>query len=234
MVESSGNSLIDDELASRFAMHIVDQAQAAAAAAFFETAARNAFHWADHCLKLLQQASPEPRPPACRAGCDACCYNQVELTAPEALNIGAYLADTLDGNDLQRLLGRVEKSFSRQTGKTKIQLAGRRAELPCPLLADGCCLVYEVRPLMCRAMHSLEEKACRQELADPRLSKVKFYLHRHIIHVSISQGLVDACRALGYQPGPVGLVSFLWQYFSQPDVPRRWLGWEAVFPDAGG
>ena len=101
-----------------------------------------------------------------------------------------------------------------------------RAEFPCPLLEAGYCLAYEVRPLMCRAMHSLQVEACRQELTDPNLSQVEFYLHRHIIHVSISQGLVDACLALGYQPGPVDLVQALRQYFSQPGIDPTLAGRE--------
>jgi hypothetical protein len=107
-----------------------------------------------------------------------------------------------------------------------------RAELPCPFLEAGYCLAYDVRPLMCRAMHSLQVEACREELADPHLSKVEFFFHRHLIHVSISQGLVDACLALGYQPGPVDLIQALRQYFSEPGITHRWLAGEAVF-DAG-
>ncbi len=144
--------------------------------------------------------------------------------------MGNFLADRLDSDSLQLLLARVEKSCSRRAGKTKMQLAAMRAELPCPLLEAGHCLAYDVRPLMCRAMHSLQVEACRQELADPNLSKVEFYLHRHIIHVSISQGLVDACLALGYQPGPVDLVQAIRQYFSQPGIGPRWLAGEVSLP----
>ena len=197
----------------------------------FEAAAQNAFLWADYCLDLLQKASPEPQPPVCQPGCNFCCYNQVELTAPEALLMGNFLAERLDAANLQLLLGRVEKSCNRRAGKTKIQLAELRAELPCPLLEAGYCLAYDVRPLMCRAMHSLQVDACRQELTDPNLSQVEFYLHRHLVHVSISQGLVDACLALGYQPGPVDLVQAIWQYFSQPGIGKRWLAGEVVFHD---
>jgi hypothetical protein len=84
---------------------------------------------------------------------------------------------------------------------------------------------------MCRAMHSLELDACRRELADPDLNLVEFYSHRHIINVSISQGLIDACLALGFQPGPVDLILAIQQYFSHPDFADRWLAGEKVFHD---
>ena len=230
MIKSSSNPLIESELAARFSLSVIENLPDPATAALFETAARNAFLWADYCLDLLQKASPEPKPPVCQPGCTSCCYNQVELTAPEALLIGTCLADRLDSDNLQLLLARVEKSYSRRAGKTKMQLAAMRAELPCPLLEADYCLAYDVRPLMCRAMHSLEVEACRQELTDPNLSKVEFYLHRHIVHVSISQGLVDACLALGYQAGPVDLVQAIWQYLSQPGIGPSLAGWGSSLP----
>ena len=231
MVKSSASPLVDNELAARFSLSIIELWQNPATAAPFQAAAQSAFLWADYCLELLQKANPEPQPPACRPGCNFCCYNQVELTAPEALLMGHFLAERLDSAGLQLLLARVEKSCRQRAGKTKRQLADRRVEFPCPLLEAGHCLAYEVRPLMCRAMHSLQVEACRQELADPNLSKVEFYLHRHLIHVSISQGLVNACLALGYQPGPVDLVQAIRQYFSQPGIAQRWLAGEVVFHD---
>ena len=84
---------------------------------------------------------------------------------------------------------------------------------------------------MCRAMHSLEVDACRQEFAHPNLNLVKFYGHRHLIHVSLSQGLIDACLALGYQPGPVDLLLAIQQYLFKPDLVQRWLAGEEVFKD---
>jgi hypothetical protein len=153
----------------------------------------------------------------------------VELTAPEALLLGSFLRDRHSAAHLQDLLARVETSQAKRAGKTKIQLAARRAEFPCPLLEESQCLVYEVRPLMCRAMHSLGVEACRREFADPSLNLVKFYSHRHVIHLSISQGLIDACGALGYQPGPVDLGAALQDYFSEANLVDRWLAGEKVF-----
>jgi uncharacterized protein len=229
MADCASNPLVDSELAARFALDVMELWPGSPAPAQIDAAARRAFQWAEYCLDLLATASPEPQPPACQAGCDCCCYNQVELTAPEALALGSFLAERLPPPTLQSLLARVEWFCGRQTGKTKVQLAARRAEMPCPLLENGRCLAYEARPLMCRAMHSLNVEACRRELADPNLSAVEFYLHRHIIHVSLSQGLVDACRAQGYQPGPVELAQAVRHYFAQPELARHWLAGEAVF-----
>ena len=50
-------------------------------------------------------------------------------------------------------------------------------------------------------------------------------------NVSISQGVIDSCKALGYQSGPVDLVLALQQYLAQPGLVHRWLAGEAVFND---
>jgi hypothetical protein len=229
MAKPSSSPFVDAELAASFSLAVIELFQAEPASAQIRSMAGTAFYWADYCLDLLETASPVPQPPACQPGCDFCCHNQVELTSPEAMHLGRFLADRLSPANLRLFLGRLEKSLVRRAGKTKHQLAAIRAKLPCPLLEDGCCLGYEVRPLMCRAMHSLEVDACRQELADPALNLVEFYSHRHLIHVSISQGLIDACRTLGLQPGPVDLILALRHYFSQPDLAARWLAGEEVF-----
>jgi hypothetical protein len=229
MVKQATSPLVDSELAARFSLGMIELFQGSPSTTHIYTAAKNAFHWAEYCLDMLQTVSPEPEPPACKPGCTFCCYNQVELTAPEALLLGDFLAEKLSPEALQVLLEKVNESCHRRVGKTKRELARMRAELACPLLDCGHCLAYEVRPLMCRAMHALQVDACRREFADPNLSLVEFYLHRHIFHVSISQGLVDACLALGYQPGPVNLVAALGQYFCQPDLARNWLDGKEVF-----
>jgi hypothetical protein len=229
MAKPSLNALVDSELAARFSLGMIELFQAEASLAHLQTVAQSAGQWADYCIEHVEAASPLPQPLACQPGCDFCCYNQVELTAPEALRLGSFLAASFSPENLQLLLKRVERSLARRAGQTKIQLAAIRAELPCPLLLEGQCLAYEVRPLMCRAMHSLGAGACRQEFAHPELTVVKFYSHRHVIHVSLSQGLIDGCLALGYQPGPVDLLQAIQQYFSQPDLAERWLAGEEIF-----
>jgi hypothetical protein len=229
MDKPAATPLVDDELAARFSLGVIELWQASQSLAQIQAAARSAFQWADYCLDLIETASPLPRPPACQPGCDFCCYNQVELTAPEALLLGSFLATRFPPDTLRLLLARAAELWGRRADKTKEELAALRSEFPCPLLTDGRCSVYEVRPLMCRAMHSLEMAACLQEFAQPGLNIVQFYSHRHIIHVSLSQGLVDACLALGYQTGPVDLLWAMQAYFSRPDPAERWLAGEKVF-----
>jgi Fe-S-cluster containining protein len=229
MKKPASSPLVDNELAARFSLGVIELFQAEASLTQIQSAVRISIQWADYCIDLIEKASPLPQPLACQPGCDFCCHNQVELTALEALLLGSFLTARFSPAHLQLLLERVETSLARRAGLTKTQSAARRAELPCPLLAEGRCSVYEVRPHMCRAMHSLEAAACRQEFAQPGLNIVQFYDHRHIIHVSLSQGLIDACLALGYPAGPVDLLRAVQAYLSQPGSAERWLAGEEVF-----
>ena len=54
--------------------------------------ALSAFFLADHLTRRLEAEQTLPHPVACQEGCDSCCYNQVELTPPEALLIGHHIA----------------------------------------------------------------------------------------------------------------------------------------------
>jgi Fe-S-cluster containining protein len=229
MANTSSNDLVDSELAARFSLGVIELFQAEQSFPQVQDAAKNAYYWADYCCDLLEKATPVPQPPVCKSGCDFCCYNQVELSTLEALLLGNFLVARFSQESLQLLLERVKTSLARRAGKTKVQLAAMRNELPCPLLEDGHCSIYEVRPLMCRAMHSLEVDACRQEFVHPNLNLVKFYSHRHIIHISISQGLIDACLALGYQSGPVDLSQAISDYCSIPNAIAHWLAGEGIF-----
>ncbi len=121
MLNSSSSPLLKGELAARFSLSVIEILQFPATADRFEAAAQNAFLWADYCLDLLQQASPEPKPPVCQPGCNFCCYNQVELTAPEALLMGKYLADRLDAANLSTSVG---------AGGKVMQPAGRQDQNP--------------------------------------------------------------------------------------------------------
>lgn len=229
MTQTTAGLLVDRDLAAHFCREILDLWQGRPSLAKVQDAAHRAGQWAAYCLDLLETASPLPRPVVCGPGCDLCCHNQVELTAPEALRLGQYLADRFSSQEQRLLLERVAWLRDRQAGRSRTELAATRAEFPCPFLRDHRCLVYEVRPLMCRAMHSLDAAACREEFDHPALRVVPFYSHRHVIHVSLSQGLVDACLALGLRSGPVELLWAVQTCLTHPDAASSWLAGEAVF-----
>jgi Fe-S-cluster containining protein len=189
----------------------------------------SAFFLADHLIRRLEAETPLPHPISCQAGCDFCCFNQVQLTPPEALLIGHYIEQNFSQAEKDLLLAEVARTLVLTAGKSKTAIAKMRSELPCPLLRDHRCSVYPVRPLMCRAMHALDAARCQAELQSGSLAGSTYYAHRHDIAVSVSAGLMEGCRALGLQAGAVGLPRALDDYFAREDPARRWLAGEEVF-----
>jgi Fe-S-cluster containining protein len=102
---------------------------------------------------------------ACRAGCDHCCYQVVGVTPPEALAIVDHLRRTLSHEELERLREHVTALFERTRGLSDAERFSPAH--PCVFLRAGSCSVYEVRPLSCRGMNSLDATECATKLRDP-------------------------------------------------------------------
>ncbi len=229
METSAAHPFLDAELAARFAAGAIDLLRTSCSPEQVLDLARTACWYAEHCLARLEMAQPLPQPIACEAGCDACCYNQVEVTPPEALLLGSFLTVRTTPAVRQELRQRAETYLQRRAGLGKEEAARQRRLLPCPLLVEHRCLGYEARPLMCRAMHSLDPAACQRELDDPLRPQVPFYSHRQIIYVSLSHGLVQVCRVFGWQAGPVDLAQAVLVILDQPEVVIPWLAGQPVF-----
>ena len=102
---------------------------------------------------------------ACRAGCDHCCYQIVGVTTPEALAILDHLSQTASDPELEAVSARVAASRARTRGLSAAERFS--PDHPCPFLQSGRCSIYEVRPLACRGMNSLDAGECETRLRDP-------------------------------------------------------------------
>jgi Fe-S-cluster containining protein len=189
----------------------------------------SAFFLADHLTRRCEAEQDLPRPVACREECDACCYNRVELTPPEALIIAHHIVVNFSAAEKEVVLANLARNLARTRGQGAAAVASMRAGLPCPLLRDRRCSVYPVRPLTCRAMHSLNREGCAAELATGSLAASSYYAHRHEIALSVSAGLREGCRAAGLQSGALNLALALDDCFTQANPVERWINGEEVF-----
>jgi len=183
----------------------------------------------EHLTRRFEAAHPLPTPIACAPGCSFCCYNQVELTPLEALVLGDFLIARVPAGKLPLLLGALKEEKARLQALRPEELARRRREFPCPLLVGEHCSVYPVRPLMCRAMHSLDQEHCRRSLASPELLPDRYYQHRHDFALALSRGLREAAAQAGLQAGVLGLTAALADVLATPDALTSWLAGERIF-----
>jgi Fe-S-cluster containining protein len=105
-----------------------------------------------------------PEKIACYAGCGHCCIVNVAVLAPETDAILDYLSRRSTRNELRLLALRAEDLYHQIHGlDDEERLLARRA---CLFLDEsGCCRIYPVRPLLCRALTSTDEKRCQDAIA---------------------------------------------------------------------
>jgi len=102
---------------------------------------------------------------ACRAGCSWCCYFTVDIRAVEAFRIVDFIDRDLDEAERRRV--RAEIEANRAILKSLDEDQRYRRNLKCPLLRDGTCVAYAVRPQSCRNYHATDADGCRRAFEDP-------------------------------------------------------------------
>jgi Fe-S-cluster containining protein len=100
-------------------------------------------HEAEHNVKL-----------ACRKGCDSCCRTDVPLYPLELVCIYWYASEKITGETRKEL---------------KERLMFHMKSRPCPFLAKGECVIYEVRPVSCRQFNVFGDQCSAGE--DPYFTR---------------------------------------------------------------
>jgi Fe-S-cluster containining protein len=151
---------LDAFLASRDAGHALtlDSLRAGIRLETVVSAAAAVADYADEALGIIRE---EYRPPLhCKQGCWYCCCKPgVLISVPELLRILSYLR-SLDDDSLSALTDRARRYAAQIEGRSFDDSTNE--SVPCPLLVEGRCSVYEVRPLVCRGYNSTNVDACRK------------------------------------------------------------------------
>lgn len=194
-------------------------------------------HWverslgfADHVIQDFEAKSPVEEKIACRAGCAHCCRYEVVLSPAEALLIGHRAKHSFSEIDVVQLLERINKVLNLREGKTVSERAAVLDETPCIFLEDDKCRVYEVRPLICRALHSLDSRSC-QEAISAREAKVAFvgYSHRYYVFQAVRSAMKQACSEMGLQTDELTIARAMLDYFDHAEPSNAWVQGRKVF-----
>jgi hypothetical protein len=101
------------------------------------------------------------RPMDCTAGCPHCCVLNVAILLPEGMVIADWLLERLSDSEIDIL----RRRLSRHRAWTRWMDDDERITklAVCPLLdAAGKCTIHPVRPLVCRAVVSLDRSCCAE------------------------------------------------------------------------
>jgi Fe-S-cluster containining protein len=186
--------------------------------------------FADQVVGDFEAKSPPDEEIACRAGCAYCCHYEVVLSPAEALLIGHRAKHSYSEDDVVKLLERIDRLLNLREGRTVAERAQVLHETPCIFLEEGMCSVYEVRPLICRALHSLDSRGCR-EAVGARHSKVAFvgYSHRYFVFQAVRSAMRQTCVEMGCQTEELTIARALLDYFNHPEPSNAWIQGRKVF-----
>ncbi|MGC4086199.1 MAG: YkgJ family cysteine cluster protein [Vicinamibacterales bacterium] len=144
---------------------------------------------------------------ACTVGCDHCCCKPgVLVTWPELLRILDHVERTFSKADVRRLHQRAFEYSALLDGRNPNDPVDE--PIPCPLLNEGRCSVYDVRPATCRGYNSTDASACRAARVN----------HRVLVPIAAivkdasdgaTLGAVQALDALGMKSSMIDLGSAL-------------------------
>jgi Fe-S-cluster containining protein len=166
---------------------------------------------------------------ACRAGCSFCCRSLlVEASPPEIFALAARI-DALPAARRADVQARIRAADDATRGLSVAQRVAAR--VPCPLLEDDRCSVYDSRPLSCRAAVSLDAGACESSFNGV---PAKVPMPR-----AFMDALGDSVRGLGAALARIGLPlrgyelnAALRVAVETKDAATRWQAGEDVFAPA--
>lgn len=153
---------------------------------------------------------------ACRAGCTYCCHvPHVRIAAPELARIAESLA-RLKTAEVRTLRRRLDQAAATVEARVPSRIP------PCPLLVDGRCLVYEVRPLVCRTEHSFDVGECERQFKTGHGTTTQCALVLDAAEGTLV-GVAHGLRSSGLRPELLNLARALPVVLDCPDALNDWL-----------
>jgi hypothetical protein len=177
-------------------------------------------------------AGTAPKPLACRAGCSLCCWLRVDVFAHEVFLIAHHLQTEVDPAELARIKGNLATHAALVFPLTPFEHATRN--IPCPLLKDGKCSIYAVRPNACRRQHSTDLAACQHTFDHP--TDLEFPgAHDRELFRTLTLAMhysADAYEQLGYDSTIYELGTALHEALDSPSCWQRWRAGKKAFQRA--
>jgi len=177
---------------------------------------------------VSQESLPEPL--GCKPGCHYCCYNLPVVTPPEALLIGYHIEQVFTAKVKQEIADRIQKVLEHIDGMNPEEIATIRHELPCIFLKDAMCIVYKVRPVVCRTCTSISADHCKM-IFESRNHRARLRCYQHIrdIFQNAQKNLVNNCQKMRCQSDLLYVAGAIKDYLMHPRPIEAWLNGDMVF-----
>jgi len=173
------------------------------------------------------------RPIACSSGCPHCCVLNVTVLLPEAMIIADWLRERLPQPELDAVQGRISDHCRRVRWMEDDERITK--QIFCPLLdTHGNCTIHAVRPLVCRAVASLDRTSCL-EAFDPIITDeqrlVSADLLRQAVFDEAFMALASSFSHRGLDDRSIELGRGVLAFLERPELRERLLSGERLPAD---
>ena len=166
---------------------------------------------------------------ACARGCSYCCHLRVEIRPHEAFVLAHHVQTKLGSDARARALEKIDDNLARLAALTPAQHI--RAGIPCALLHDGICSVYDARPAACRKYYSISLMVCRDAFNDTaapltgEIENEQVRLAGNAVALGFAKGLEEA----GYDTALYELHYALKRALQDPKAEKRYRAGKRAF-----
>jgi len=101
----------------------------------------------------------------------------------------------------------------------------------CPFIAQGVCVIYQVRPLACRGLASYDRKACAQA-ASGKIDEIPYSVPHMQVRSLVQNAMQSAMRDAALPWASYELNQSLTMALNDATLEARWLAGEDVFAAA--
>ena len=167
---------------------------------------------------------------ACRAGCGTCCHVPVGVQAHEVFLAAEFIQARFSSGDLEAVIARFAAHRVAFAGRTMQERAALK--IPCALLRNDSCSIYEARPEACRSHHSSNLDGCRSNLGsgldivDVLIPEIRGRMF------AVMLGIDQAVAEAGFDDRAYDFGSAMHEALTNSLCAARWMQRQAAFPDS--
>jgi hypothetical protein len=154
----------------------------------------------------------------------------VMLTPVEALHIGQYIKENYSLKQTDMLMKRISNTLKLSKGLSEAEIERLWSKTPCIFLENDKCSIYNFRPFLCRAWHSLSVDQCRRAFeTDNEDAEIDSTPFRGGILGSLRSGLQRICEKEGWETRTIDLITGIKIILSHPDPIESWISGDRIF-----
>jgi Fe-S-cluster containining protein len=165
----------------------------------------------------------------CRKGCAWCCHGtKIHINAHEAILLAKAVRPRPDFHATHERVREAAAAL-----RTLSPSERWTAQTACPLIGpEGACTVYDVRPVQCRACHSLDASACERGHHAQEPESMQMDVARSAVYAAVGFGVGQALAERHLDNRPLEFSNAVLVALDEPDAAIRWARGESVFDEA--